>query len=101
VNNDYARGITDRKDYPGLGLFLRNGYKRERTWWTTARRTSSWAARSTTASTDSLEVIAASNFSTGSTVYQGDNRYRLEGVTFFQHRLEIGESPANGSRAPT
>lgn len=38
---------------------------------------------------DSLEIIAASNYSTGSTMYQGDNRFRLENVQFFQHRLEL------------
>ena len=27
---------------------------------------------------DSLEFIVASNYSTGTTVYQGDNRYRLD-----------------------
>ncbi len=38
-----------------------------------------------------VEVILASNFSTGSTVYQGDNRYRLQDVQFFQHRVEVRE----------
>lgn len=34
-------------------------------------------------------LIAASNYSTGTTVYQGDNRYSLRGIQFFQHRLEL------------
>ncbi|MBS3915907.1 MAG: TonB-dependent receptor plug domain-containing protein [Bacteroidetes bacterium] len=34
------------------------------------------------------ELQVNSNFGTGSTVYQGDNRYRLEDVLFFQNRLE-------------
>lgn len=38
---------------------------------------------------DSLRFIAASNFGTGTTVYQGDNRYRLRDILFFQHRLEL------------
>lgn len=38
---------------------------------------------------DSLRVIATSSFGTGSTVYQGDNRYRLQNILFFQHRLEL------------
>ncbi|MCC6540953.1 MAG: carboxypeptidase-like regulatory domain-containing protein, partial [Flavobacteriales bacterium] len=38
---------------------------------------------------DSLRVIATSSFGTGTTVYQGDNRYRLQGILFFQHRLEL------------
>ncbi|HNU57151.1 MAG TPA: TonB-dependent receptor [Flavobacteriales bacterium] len=38
---------------------------------------------------DSLRVIATSSFGTGTTVYQGDNRYRLQDILFFQHRLEL------------
>ena len=29
------------------------------------------------------------NYSTGSTVYQGDNRYRLDGIKFYQNQLEL------------
>ncbi len=36
-----------------------------------------------------VELIAASNFGYGTTVYQGDNRYSLRDVLFFQNRLEI------------
>jgi iron complex outermembrane receptor protein len=88
VNNNYARGITDRKDYPGLGLFLRNGYKEsELVDYGTENLKLGGSLHYRIH--DSLEVIAASNFCTGSTVYQGDNRYRLEDIIFFQHRLEI------------
>ncbi|MBL7938695.1 MAG: TonB-dependent receptor [Flavobacteriales bacterium] len=38
---------------------------------------------------DSLQFIAASSFGTGTTVYQGDNRYRLQDILFFQNRLEL------------
>lgn len=34
-------------------------------------------------------IIAASNYSTGTTVYQGDNRFSLRDIEFFQHRLEL------------
>lgn len=37
----------------------------------------------------SPELIFASNFGTGTTVYQGDNRFRLEDILFFQQRIEI------------
>ena len=37
----------------------------------------------------SPELIFASNFGTGTTVYQGDNRFRLEDILFFQQRVEI------------
>ena len=37
---------------------------------------------------ESPELILSSNFGYGTTVYQGDNRFRLEGIQFFQHRIE-------------
>ena len=37
----------------------------------------------------SPELILASNYSRGTTVYQGDNRYSLKNIQFFQHRLEL------------
>ncbi len=36
-----------------------------------------------------LELIVASNFGTGTTVYQGDNRFSLKDILFFQNRIEI------------
>lgn len=36
-----------------------------------------------------VEYIFASSFSTGTTVYQGDNRFCLKDIGFFQNRLEI------------
>jgi len=36
-----------------------------------------------------LELIYALNFGTGTTVYQGDNRYSLKDILFFQNRLEL------------
>ena len=38
---------------------------------------------------DDVELIASSNFGTGTTVYQGDNRFSLKDILFFQNRLEI------------
>ncbi|MEL7222135.1 MAG: TonB-dependent receptor, partial [Bacteroidota bacterium] len=34
-------------------------------------------------------LILASNYSTGTTVYQGDNRFSLRDIQFYQHRLEL------------
>ncbi len=36
----------------------------------------------------SPEIIVASNFGSGTTVYQGDNRFSLRNILFFQNRLE-------------
>ena len=38
---------------------------------------------------ESAELIAAGNFSTGTTVYQGDNRFSLKNIAFWQTRLEL------------
>jgi iron complex outermembrane receptor protein len=40
-------------------------------------------------SLESTELILASNYSTGTTVYQGDNRFSLRGIQFYQHRIEL------------
>jgi iron complex outermembrane recepter protein len=38
---------------------------------------------------ESPELILSSNFGTGTTVYQGDNRFSLRGILFFQNRIEL------------
>lgn len=38
---------------------------------------------------ESPELVVASNFGYGTTVYQGDNRFSLRGIKFFQHKLEL------------
>ncbi len=86
-NNNYST-FSGRRTYPGLGKFIRNGY--------TESELVDYGTQNLKLGGslhyrihDSLEVIAASNFSTGNTVYQGDNRYRLKDIMFYQHRLEI------------
>lgn len=37
----------------------------------------------------SPEVIVSTNYGTGTTVYQGDNRFSLKGITFLQNRVEF------------
>lgn len=88
VNNDFSNNAFDRRTYPGLGLFLRPGYREE--------DLVDYGTNNLKAGlslhyklTDSVEVIAAANYSTGSTVYQGENRYRLDGVQFWQQRIEL------------
>ncbi|MFM9026565.1 MAG: TonB-dependent receptor domain-containing protein [Bacteroidota bacterium] len=38
---------------------------------------------------DKVEAIISSSFGTGTTVYQGDNRFRLKDILFFQNRVEV------------
>ena len=40
-------------------------------------------------SLESTELLIGSNYSTGTTVYQGDNRFSLKGIQFFQHKVEL------------
>ncbi len=40
-------------------------------------------------SLESTELLLTSNYSTGTTVYQGDNRFSLKGIQFYQHRIEL------------
>lgn len=87
LNNNYTT-FSGRRSYPGLGKFLRNGYtESELVDYGTQNLKLGGSLHYRV--NDSLELIAASNFSTGNTVYQGDNRYRLKDIRFFQHRLEL------------
>ena len=88
VNNDYLGSTAERRDYPGLGKFIRNGY-RERDLVDYSTDNLKFQASIHHRFTDSLELIIANNYSQGSTVYQGDNRYRLKDVRFYQHRIEL------------
>lgn len=88
TNNNAMRSNGDRNTYPGLGIWLRNGYKEsDLVDYNTNNLKLGGSLHYRT--TDSTEFILASNFSTGSTVYQGDNRYRLKDIRFFQHRFEV------------
>jgi iron complex outermembrane receptor protein len=94
VNNDFSKNMFDRDSTPGWGSPA-PGYK-ESDLVDYGTTTSSWAARCIEPdhlrrSVTAVEVVLASNYSTGSTVYQGDNRYRLEDVQFFQHKVEVKE----------
>lgn len=88
VNSDFTRNFFDRRSYPGLGLFVRPGY-RETDLVDYGTDNLKAGASLHYKLTDSVEVIAASNYSRGSTVYQGENRYRLKDIQFWQQRLEI------------
>lgn len=74
--------------YPGVGRFYRTGYNEEDLVdYKTSNLKASVAVHYKI--TDSVEAIVASSFGTGTTVYQGDNRYSLKDILFFQNRVEI------------
>lgn len=73
---------------PGLGAFYRDGYEEKDLVNYNAKNIKMGLAMHYKLNED-LELIGSSNFGTGTTVYQGDNRYSLNDILFFQHRLEI------------
>ncbi len=86
INN--ALDIQARWQTPGLGRWHRTGYwERDIVDYDTKNLKAS-AALHYLINPD-LEVVLASNFGTGTTVYQGDNRFSLKDILFFQNRLEL------------
>lgn len=74
--------------HPGLYRFYRTGYEEKDIVDYNTRNLKTGAAFHYMMKPN-VEFIAASNFGTGTTVYQGDNRFSLKDVLFFQNRLEI------------
>lgn len=76
------------KDFPGLDIYYRTGYMEEDLvdYNTTSLKLNSGLYYKLT---DSITAGYNYNFSTGTTVYQGDNRYSLKDLEFYQHRLEL------------
>jgi len=89
--NPGPRTYTDPKgqlDYPGLRVFHRTGY-REIDLVDYDTRNLKLAGAFHYKLQPDLQLIFASNFGTGTTVYQGDNRYSLNNILFFQNRIEL------------
>lgn len=85
--NDYRTQIAN---YPGLGIYYRRGYMEEDL---VDYNTRNFKANLAThyKIKDDLELIYSFNFGTGTTVYQGENRFSLKDMLFFQNRLEIAK----------
>ncbi len=74
--------------YPGLGTWYRSGYwEKDIVDYNTQNLKLGSAIHYKI--TPDVELILASNFGTGTTVYQGDNRYSLKDISFYQNRVEI------------
>ena len=86
ANSNYT-GPVEQLELPGLGMFYRNGYreidlvdyKTDNYKFNTAFH---YKIR------EKNELIYAFNIGGGNTVYQGDNRYSLKNILFWQNRLE-------------
>lgn len=79
---------TGQLDYPGLGAFYRTGYRE-----VDLVDYSTDNVKLNTALfykiNNETELEYAFNYSGGSTVYQGDNRYKLENIRFWQNKMEL------------
>jgi iron complex outermembrane receptor protein len=73
---------------PGIGILYRTGYAEKDIVDYDTRNLKLNAAVHYKIAKE-LELIASSNFGYGTTVYQGDNRYSLKDIQFFQHRIEL------------
>lgn len=81
-------GIFGQATNPGLGIFYRRGYlEKDLVDYNTYNLKLNAAFHYKLKK--GAEIIYSTNFGTGTTVYQGDNRYSLRDILFFQNRLEI------------
>jgi outer membrane receptor protein involved in Fe transport len=85
--NNYT-SYGNQINFPGMGVIYRNGYKEEDMVDYNTENIKTQASLHYKI-TDKIEVIAAGNYSKGSTIYQGDNRYALRNIQFYQARFEI------------
>lgn len=91
--NNGAFNFTNNRRVPGLGEIRRQGYREEDLVDYDTENIKASAAIHFRLNPErtlaSSELIVASNYSTGTTVFQGDNRFSLRDIQFFQHRLEL------------
>ena len=94
IYNQMIYGLDGKVDtasilqYPGLKRWHRKGYnEKDLVDYDTENLKTSFAFHYLFK--NSVEFMATSNFSTGTTVYQGDNRFSLKDIRFFQNKLEI------------
>ncbi len=92
-------------NFIGLGRFHRTGYKESDLVDYNTQNAKAGAAihlrTNPSAKEASPEFIISSNFGTGTTVYQGDNRFRLKDILFFQNRIEFKKADKFFIRAYT
>ncbi|MBM55366.1 MAG: TonB-dependent receptor [Euryarchaeota archaeon] len=88
---DYSGDNSDNSR--GLGTFYRNGYREaDLVDYNTENFKFSTSAHwrlQPDKTYESPELIYSFNMGTGTTVYQGDNRFSLRDIEFYQHRVEL------------
>lgn len=85
-----ATSLSQQINTPGLGIYHRDGYE-ELDLVDYDTRNIKLSAAAHLKVLNGAELIASSNFGTGTTVYQGENRFSLKDILFFQHRLELNK----------
>lgn len=90
AGNDFLDvGLTN---LPGLRAFARTGYNEEDLVDYNTRNLKANVSlhykTKPSATYESPEIVFTSSYGGGTTVYQGDNRFSLKGITFFQNKLE-------------
>jgi outer membrane receptor protein involved in Fe transport len=88
--NDYSEDLNGK---PGLGTFFRTGYREsDLVNYNTKNvkaNTSVHLRLKPELEENSPELIVAGNVGQGTTVYQGDNRFSLRDILFYQGRIEL------------
>ena len=81
-------GAIERIDYPGLKTFYRRGYAETDL---VNYDTKNWKGNLGLYYNinPEIQVIGGFNFGSGTTVYQGENRFRLEDIFFWQGKFEV------------
>jgi iron complex outermembrane receptor protein len=87
-NNATSNG--QQIQYPGLKRWYRTGYEEKDLVDYNTHNLKVAAAAHYRIKPD-VELIYAFNMGTGTTVYQGDNRYSLKDILFYQNRIEINK----------
>lgn len=87
--NNYDNNYFNRQA-PGLKQFFRTGYLEKDLVNYNVTNIKANAALHYKI-TDKIELKGTYNFGTGTTVYQGDNRYSLKGLQFHQGKLEVSQ----------
>lgn len=83
-----ATSLSSRRQFPGLNVWHRDGYwEKDLVDYNTKNVKLGGAAHYKINS--KTELIYSLNFGNGTTVYQGDNRYSLKDILFYQNRLEL------------
>jgi len=87
---NFAKTPQEKSIFTGLGVIYRNGYNEKDLVDYNTNNIKLNGAFHYKIKPD-LELIYSSNFGTGTTIYQGENRFSLRDILFFQNRIEISK----------